>query len=132
MIIKLFELQKNKKIKTSLNLIYGNNRGQKKQIINDYFIGDFKGKVLNYDEDYVINNSNDFISNLLNQSLFEKEKILIINRTTDKLFNLISEILEKHVDDILIFFNTFPYGIVRLQPLSTGVATLKNWLPRYR
>ena len=62
MIIKLFELQKNKKIKTSLNLIYGNNRGQKKQIINDYFISDFEGKVINYDEDYIINNTNDFIS----------------------------------------------------------------------
>ena len=94
MIIKLFELQKNKKIKTSLNLIYGNNRGQKKQIINDYFIGDFKGKVINYDEDYIINNSNDFISNLLNQSLFEKEKILIVNRVTDKILNIILEIIE--------------------------------------
>ena len=102
MIIKLFELQKNKKIKTSLNLIYGNNRGQKKQIINDYFIGDFKGKVINYDEDYIINNSNDFISNLLNQSLFEKEKILIINRATDKILKIILEIMEKDVKEIKI------------------------------
>jgi len=106
MIIKLFELQKNKKIKTSLNLIYGNNRGQKKQIINDYFIGDFKGKVINYDEDYIINNSNDFISNLLNQSLFEKEKILIINRTTDKILNIILEIIEKEIKETKIILES--------------------------
>ena len=106
MIIKLFELQKNKKIKTSLNLIYGNNRGQKKQIINDYFISDFKGKIINYDEDYLINNSNDFISNLLNQSLFEKEKILIINRATDKILNIILEIIEKEIKDTKIILES--------------------------
>ena len=106
MIIKLFELRKNKKIKTSLNLIYGNNRGQKKQIINDYFIGDFKGKVINYDEDYIINNTNDFISNILNQSLFEKEKILIINRATDKILKIILDIMEKDVKEIKIILES--------------------------
>ena len=106
MIIKLFELQKNKKIKTSLNLIYGNNIGQKKQIINDYFISDFEGKVINYDEDYIINNTNDFISNILNQSLFEKEKILIINRATDKILNIILEIIEKEIKDTKIILES--------------------------
>ena len=106
MIIKLFELRKNKKIKTSLNLIYGNNIGQKKQIINDYFISDFEGKVINYDEDYIINNTNDFISNILNQSLFEKEKILIINRATDKILKIILEIMEKDVKEIKIILES--------------------------
>ncbi len=106
MIIKLFELRKNKKIKTSLNLIYGNNIGQKKQIINDYFISDFEGKVINYDEDYIINNTNDFISNILNQSLFEKEKILIINRATDKILKIILDIMEKDVKEIKIILES--------------------------
>ena len=91
MIIKLFELQKNKKIKTSLNLIYGNNQGQKNQIIKDYLVRDFQGNVLKYEEDYVINNSNNFISNLLNQSLFDQKKILVINRVSDKILNIISK-----------------------------------------
>ena len=106
MIIKLFELRKNKKIKTSLNLIYGNNIGQKKQIINDYFTSDFEGKVINYDEDYIINNTNDFISNILNQSLFEKEKILIINRATDKILKIILDIMEKDVKEIKIILES--------------------------
>jgi len=106
MIIKFFELQKNKKINTSLNLIYGNNRGQKNQIINDYFINNFEGNVIKYDEDYVINNSNDLISNLLNHSLFEKEKILIVNRVTDKILNIILEIIEKDIKETKIILES--------------------------
>ena len=106
MIIKFFELQKNKKTKTSLNLVYGNNQGQKNQIIKDYFLDTFEGNVQKYEEDYVINNSNDFISNLLNHSLFEKEKILIINRVTDKILNIILEIIEKDIKETKIIFES--------------------------
>jgi len=97
MIIKLFELQKNKKIKTTLNLLYGNNQGLKNQIINDYYISNFKGNILKYEEDDILNNHNEFISNLLNQSLFENEKILIISRATDKIYSVILEILERDI-----------------------------------
>ena len=106
MIIKSFELQKNKKNKTCLNLVYGNNRGHKNQIINDYFTNNFQGNVIKYDEEYVINNSNDFISNLLNLSLFEKEKILIINRDTDKIFNIILELKEKDIKETKIILES--------------------------
>ena len=106
MIIKFFELQKNKKIKTSLNLVYGNNQGQKNQIINDYFLDNFEGNVLKYEEDYVINNSNNFISNLLNQSLFDQKKILVINRVSDKILNIILEIIEKNIKETTIILES--------------------------
>ena len=106
MIIKFFELQKNKKTKTSLNLVYGNNQGQKNQIIKDYFLDDFEGNVLKYEEDYVINNSNNFISNLLNQSLFDQKKILVINRVSDKILNIILEIIEKNIKETTIILES--------------------------
>ena len=106
MIIKLFELQKNKEIKTTLNLLYGNNQGLKKQIINDYFISNFKGDILKYEEDDVLNNHNEFISNLLNRSLFENEKILIIYRATDKVLNVILEILERNIQGTKIILES--------------------------
>ena len=106
MIIKLFELQKNKKIKTTLNLLYGNNQGLKNQIINDYFISNFKGDILKYEEDDVLNNHNEFISNLLNQSLFENEKILIISRATDKVLSVILEILERNIQGTKIILES--------------------------
>lgn len=106
MIIKLFELQKNKKIKTTLNLLYGNNQGLKNQIINDYFISNFKGDILKYEEDYILNNHNEFILNLLNQSLFENEKILIISRATDKVLSVILEILERNIQGTKIILES--------------------------
>ena len=106
MIIKLFELQKNKKIKTTLNLLYGNNQGLKNQIINDYFISNFKGDILKYEEDDILNNHNEFILNLLNQSLFENEKILIISRATDKILCVILEILERNIQGTKIILES--------------------------
>ena len=106
MIIKLFELQKNKKIKTTLNLLYGNNQGLKNQIINDYFISNFKGDILKYEEDDILNNHNEFILNLLNQSLFENEKILIISRATDKILSVILEILERNIQGTKIILES--------------------------
>ena len=106
MIIKLFELQKNKEIKTTLNLLYGNNQGLKNQIINDYFISNFKGDILKYEEDDVLNNHNEFISNLLNRSLFENEKILIISRATDKVLGVILEILERNIQGTKIILES--------------------------
>ena len=106
MIIKFFELQKNKKIKTTLNLLYGNNQGLKNQIINDYFISNFKGDILKYEEDDILNNHNEFISNLLNQSLFENEKILIISRATDKILCVILEILERNIQGTKIILES--------------------------
>ena len=106
MIIKLFELQKNKKNETTLNLLYGNNQGLKNQIINDYFISNFKGNILKYEEDDILNNHNEFISNLLNQSLFENEKILIISRATDKVLSVILEILERNIQGTKIILES--------------------------
>ena len=100
MIIKSFELQKIKSSNSAITLIYGNNEGLKEQIINDFFIKDFKGNILNYDEMDIINNKDEFISNLLNKSLFEENKIIIISRGSEKIFNTILDIIEKDVSEI--------------------------------
>ena len=92
MIIKSFELQKIKSLNSPIILIYGNNEGLKEQIINDCFIKDFKGEILNYDEIDILNNKEEFISNLLNRSLFEDNKAIIISRATEKLIDTIIDI----------------------------------------
>ena len=106
MIIKSFELQKIKSSNSSIILIYGNNEGIKEQIINDCFIKDFKGEILNYDEIDVLNNKEEFISNLLNRSLFEDNKAIIISRATEKLIDTIINIIEKNPPDIKIIIKT--------------------------
>ena len=52
-------------------------------------------KLLKYDEQEILNNKDEFISSLLTKSLFENNKLIIISRATDKLKDLLSEILEK-------------------------------------
>ena len=106
MIIKSFELQKIKSSNSSIILIYGNNEGLKEQIINDCFIKDFKGEILNYDEIDVLNNKEEFISNLLNRSLFEDNKAIIISRATEKLIDTITDIIEKNPPGIKIIIKT--------------------------
>ena len=106
MIIKHFEIKKINTTISSLNLIYGNNQGYKDQIINEYFTNNFKGKILKYEENELLNNKNEFISNLINKSLFEEEKIIIILRVTDKILNIVLEIIERNVSDVKIILNS--------------------------
>ena len=75
MIIKSFELEKLKLKIGSLHLIYGNNEGIKNDIINNIYLKNFTGEVLKYDENEVLNAEELFLLNLLNNSLFEKNKL---------------------------------------------------------
>ena len=102
MIVKSFELQKIKSSHSSIILIYGNNEGIKEQIIEDCFLKEFKGDVLNYDAIDVLNNKDELIYSILNKSLFEEKKIIIISRGVEKLIDLVTEIIEKNLSEVKI------------------------------
>lgn len=102
MIIKNFELERIKKSNLSLYLFYGQNEGLKKEVLENCFIKNFKGLVEKYDEKEVIENQEEIYSKIFNKSLFEKEKIILISRTSDKIVDFIERILEKNVSDIKI------------------------------
>ena len=102
MIIKNFELERIKKSNLSIYLFYGQNEGLKKEVLEYCFIKNFKGLVEKYDEKEVIENQEEMYSKIFNKSLFEKEKIILISRTSDKIVNFIERILEKNVLDIKI------------------------------
>ena len=95
MIIKNFELEKINSSNLNIHLIYGNNEGIKQDIISNFYTKNFKGEVLKYDESEILNNRDEFISSLLNKSLFETEKLIIISRGTDKLTTVINELLDR-------------------------------------
>ena len=97
MIIKSFELEKLKSSRSKFHLIYGKNEGIKQDIINNYYIKNFNGEILKYDEQEVLKQKEDFISTLLTKSLFESIKLIVISRATDKISELITEISEKEV-----------------------------------
>ena len=94
MIIKSFELDKLNSYNFNLHLIYGYNEGIKEDIINNKYLKDFSGEVLKYEEQELLNSKDEFISSLLTKSLFETNKLIIVSRCSDKLSNLLAEILE--------------------------------------
>ncbi len=95
MIIKSFELEKIISLNFNIHLIYGNNEGIKQDIISNFYKKNYEGEVLKYDEQDILTNKDEFISSLLNKSLFETEKLIIISRGTDKLIAVINELLER-------------------------------------
>ena len=106
MIKKYFDLKNINLSNFNLFLFYGNNDGLQNEVINDNFTNNFKGSVNRYDENEFITNYEILSSELLTSSLFEKEKIIIISRTSDKLLKLVEEILDKGIKDIKIIFKS--------------------------
>ncbi len=108
MIIKSYEINKIELNKFNFFLFYGKNEGAQSEIINQYFIKNFNGKVSKYDENEFINNYEVIASEILTKSLFENEKIIIISRTTDKSLKFIQEIINKEPKDTNFLLKSGP------------------------
>tara|TARA_Y100000996_G_scaffold412946_1_gene400143 strand:+ start:2551 stop:3540 length:990 start_codon:yes stop_codon:yes gene_type:complete len=100
MIIKTFEINKINLEKNNLILQYGKNDGLKKQIINKLLTN--QPKIFSYEEKDILNVQDNFLENILNKSLFEEKKIILIKRATDKILKIIEEIKNKNINDIVI------------------------------
>ena len=105
MIIKSFELTKIDLKKNSFFLFYGENTGHKKQVIDEKFKKFFKDNIYFYEESEIIKNEENFFNEILSKSFFESEKLIIITRVTDKIKNIIEEILEKKIEGVIIILN---------------------------
>jgi DNA polymerase-3 subunit delta len=106
MIIKSFEVEKIKSIKNNLILIYGSNQGHKNQVIKELFEKLFEGEVSRFDEHEILNNHEEFISSLMNKSLFDDDKLIIISRASDKVLKFVNEIIERKIEKIKIIINS--------------------------
>ena len=106
MIIKNFEIDKFKKSNSNLHLIYGVNEGIKQDLINNFYLEGYEGDTFKYEEHEVLNNIDQFISNLLTKSLFGNKKIIIISRATDKLCTLINDLLDREIVETKIIIKS--------------------------
>ena len=100
MIIKNNETSKISLNNNSYFLLYGKNEGFKNQVINSLLQGRSNSSI--YDEKEIFDNLSNFLESLYSKSLFEKEKIIIVKRASDKILNIFSEVLEKNLDDLKI------------------------------
>ena len=104
MILKSFELNKIDLKKNKIILLYGKNEGHKDEIISA--IAKIRKNISKYDEKEILENSNNFLEDLFNQSLFDNEKFIIIKRATDKILKIIEEVDKKKIDEITILINS--------------------------
>ena len=105
MIVKSFEFERIK-YKNKFFLFYGENQGHKNQLIDEKFKKKYLESFYNYDENDILNNQEVFFNNILSKSFFEKEKLIIINRATDKIKEIIEEIIEKKINDLILVLNS--------------------------
>tara|TARA_B100001057_G_scaffold486760_1_gene568438 strand:+ start:326 stop:1315 length:990 start_codon:yes stop_codon:yes gene_type:complete len=100
MILKSYELNKIDLDKNKIILFYGKNEGLKNESIKS-IVKDLGSKSI-FDEKEILDNSNSFLESFLSKSLFEKKKIIIIKRATDKILKILEEVSSKNLDDIII------------------------------
>tara|TARA_B100000900_G_scaffold5705_1_gene4824 strand:- start:2230 stop:3222 length:993 start_codon:yes stop_codon:yes gene_type:complete len=101
MIVKSLDLKKNLKGKQNF-LLHGINSGLINQTIDDTLKPNFSKNIYNYEEQEILSNSDQFKESVLNRSFFEEDKLIIINRASDKIKNILEEIIEKQIDNLII------------------------------
>mgnify|MGYP005991589581 CR=1 FL=1 len=105
MIIKTFELEKLRKNKSTFILLYGQNEGFKNQVIKDFLSDGLEKNITKYEENEVINSYDNFINQIKNKSFFDDKKIIIISRSTEKIFKTIENLLDDDYEDTKIIIN---------------------------
>ena len=100
MIIKSFDLKKISN-KNNIILIYGENYGLKNEI-NTKIKNQFSGQEINYEENDVLKRLDEFRNLIKNRSLFDGKKIITIKRCTEKIYQIIFEIVDYKMEDLII------------------------------
>ena len=106
MIIKSFELDKINVKSSNFYLFYGENEGYKNEVIEKIFNINISKNIYRYEEKEILDNFESFFESIQSKSFFEKEKLILISRVTDKVKNIIEEIIEKNIEDIKIVLNS--------------------------
>ena len=106
MIFKIFELNKVDLSKFNFFLLYGKNIGLQNEIIEKYFTNKFDGIISRYEENEFIGEFDTIYSEILNKSLFESKKIILISRATDKIVKFVSQIFEREIKDVKIIIKS--------------------------
>ena len=106
MILKSYEVNKIDINKSNFILFYGQNQGAKEEEISKILEKNKDKALSRYEEKQILENNEDFFNCIMSNALFENQKIITINRATDKLLKTIENILEKNITNISIVINS--------------------------
>ena len=105
MIYKSYIVENNfEKIKENIVLFYGENVGLKFDLKKIIKLKKNKYEIIIFDNDELIKNESLIIKEIINISLFDKDKIIIVDQATDKILPIIEEILPKIENNKIYLF----------------------------
>ena len=87
-------------------LFYGKNEGLKSECIKKVLKISKKQNIFKYDEKQIQDEREVFFENTLSNSLFENEKTIIINHSSDKIHDIVKELIDRDIKNIKILINS--------------------------
>ena len=108
MIFKPYQFSNLKHANLNFYLLYGQNEGQKHEVIQKILDTGYTENIHRYEEDEIFNNYDNFINELSNKSFFKDKKIIVISRVTEKINSLINDVKDKNIKDVKIIINSKP------------------------
>ena len=106
MIKKYFEIDKINLKNNYIFLFYGQNEGLKNDVIRKNFLNKFLKSTYRYEENEILNNKDNFFMELFSQSFFENKKLIIISRISEKIKDVIDDLIEKKIENIVIILQS--------------------------
>ena len=100
--VKINELKNVKYHSTNFYLFYGPNTGLIEETINKVFKPFFTNNIIRYDENELLGNIHSFKEMIFNKSFFDDDKFIIINRASNKILDLIEELINSHIEEVKI------------------------------
>ena len=123
MIYKSYLIEKDITIlENKIVLLYGENLGLKNDFKKKIKLNNQEAEILNYIQDDIVKNEDYFFNEILNMSLFEKNKIYFIDQANDKILSLIQKI-ENKIDNQKLFI---------LSPVLDKRSKLRNYFETSR
>ena len=106
MIKKHFEIEKVNLENNYIFLFYGENEGLKNEVIKRSFLNKFIESTYRYEESEIFNNKDNFFMELFSQSFFDNKKLIIISRISEKIKDIIEDVIEKKIQDVVIILQS--------------------------
>tara|TARA_B100001057_G_scaffold385857_1_gene392682 strand:- start:1807 stop:2802 length:996 start_codon:yes stop_codon:yes gene_type:complete len=106
MIIKQYKLNKTSIKDINFFLLYGSNEGLIEETLNKIFKPNVTQNIIKYDENEILASVGEFKENIYNKSFFESDKLVIINRATDKFLPIIKDIIDREIADLKIILKS--------------------------
>ena len=100
MIVKYFDLGKKNLENTNFFLLYGNNSGHIQETIEKILKPKLPKNLYKYDEAEILKNIKNFKEEIFNKSFFENEKLIILNRVSEKIVGLVEELIKAKINDL--------------------------------